>query len=309
MSSVTVIIPTYRRPAQLRVAVQSVLDQALGPDEILVVDDASPGGGLVDLPDDERIRWLRREVNGGVSAAQNTGLAQATGTYVCFLHSDDEMLPGKLALQVPVLDDAGGDVAAVESASIRETADGTTVLPPRHRATSADAVLRREVPNVHISPFLFRRSALEEVGGFDEALRAYEDFDLFVRLRRRYEFAYIDEPTVTLHQHGDDRLAESPWMQAGRESLLAKYDEELRRFDRLPPRWQEWEVGAGIAALDRGERAVARRHFTASARGDRRAMVRRLPLVAATWVPGAAGRAVAGAYRSGSRKVRQSPPR
>jgi glycosyltransferase involved in cell wall biosynthesis len=273
------------------------------------VDDASPGGTVLDLPADPSIRIVHRDVNGGVSAAQNTGLRAATGTSVCFLHSDDVMLPEKLALQVPALDDGGDDLGAVESATVRDRGGLSREVGPRLRGYSADDVLARKAQNVHISPFLFRRDALVSLGGFDEDLRAYEDFDLLVRLRQRFDVAFIDEPTVVVRQHGDDRLADSPWMQAGREMLISKYREELRRFDPLPTRWQEWEVGAGLAALDRGDPTGAREHFRASVRGDRWARARRVPLLAATWGPPRVGRAVAAGYGSGSRALRRRSPR
>lgn len=301
MPSISVVIPVYNRPDQLGAALQSALAQVPPPDEVIVVDDASPLGPP-EVPEHPLVRLVTRDHNGGVAAAQNTGLYAATGELICFLHSDDLMLPGKLSREVAVLGQAGPDVGAVESGSQRVRADGTVTLGPRLRGASAEAVLRREITNVHISPLLFRRDVLVAIGGFDERLRAYEDFDLLLRLRQRVEIVTIDEPSVLLVQHGDDRLAASPWMQAGREVLLHKYADELRQFDRLPPGWQQWEMLTALDAFDRGDRRRGRRHVLRSTRGDRKALVRRLPLVVGSYLPVSACRSLAARYRDRSRE-------
>ncbi len=301
MPTISVVIPSYNRPEQLLIALQSVLDQDPPPAEVIVVDDASPQGPPV-LPEHPAVRLVVRDRNGGVAAAQNTGLRAATGELVCFLHSDDEMLPGKLALQVAALERAASAVAAVESGSLRERADRSVLLPPRLRGASAEAILRREIHNVHIAPFLFRREALLAIGGFDERLRAYEDFDLLVRLSQRFRIITVDPPTVRLVQHGNDRLASSPWMQAGREVLLDKYAADLTRFRRLPPGWQEWEMLAALAAFERGDRRQGRRHVLRSVRGDGWALARRLPLLVVSLAPDRVCQGVARRYRERSRE-------
>ncbi|MCX7620933.1 MAG: glycosyltransferase [Acidimicrobiales bacterium] len=307
MTSITVVIPVYNRPQQLEAALASVLAQQPTPDEVIIVDDASPQG-LPKLPEHPAVRLVRREHNGGVAAAQNTGLHAASSELICFLHSDDAMLPGKLDRESAMLETAAPGVGAVESGSLRVLADHTVELGPRLEGASAEALLRREVTNVHISPFMFRREALLAIGGFDERLRAYEDFDLLLRFRQRFDIVTIAEPSVQLTQHGEDRLAKSPWMQHGRELLLDKYREELRRFKRLPPGWQQWEMLAALDAFHRGERRRGRRHILRSVRGDHQALVRRAPLVVGSFLPDHLCRSLAERYRvrSGERTRRRA---
>jgi glycosyltransferase involved in cell wall biosynthesis len=75
----SVIVPSFDRAEFLGDAIASVQEQTIGDFECIVVDDASPIP--VNVSSDPRIRLIRREVNGGCSAARNTGLRAARGRY------------------------------------------------------------------------------------------------------------------------------------------------------------------------------------------------------------------------------------
>ncbi len=101
---VSVIIPTYNRAGLVQEAVASVLAQTWRDFEVLVVDDGGSDGTDAALaPYASRLRLLRRESRGGVSAARNTGIEAARGEWLAFLDSDDLWLPEKLARQMAYL--------------------------------------------------------------------------------------------------------------------------------------------------------------------------------------------------------------
>jgi glycosyltransferase involved in cell wall biosynthesis len=95
----SVVIPVYNRAATILPTLRSVQRQTVQDFECIVVDDGSRDGALlqraVEELGDKRFRYVRR-ANGGVCAARNTGIDEATGEYVAFLDSDDEWLPSKL---------------------------------------------------------------------------------------------------------------------------------------------------------------------------------------------------------------------
>ena len=167
---ISVVIPTYNRARTLPRAVRSVLEQDGVTTEIIVVDDASDSPAVEALV--AEVRLVTRELNGGVAAAQNTGVKEARGAYVCFLHSDDELLPGALNRGLEALSTAGPEVCGVEAASLRVTPHGEVALSARTDGCTAGELLMRHIRNVHITPWLFRTSAVLAVGGFDERLRA-----------------------------------------------------------------------------------------------------------------------------------------
>ena len=89
---VSVIIPAYNAEKTIRRALESVRLQDYAPIEIIVVNDASNDGtaAVVESFDELTIRLINRPVNGGASAATNTGVHRSSGEYVAFLDADDE---------------------------------------------------------------------------------------------------------------------------------------------------------------------------------------------------------------------------
>lgn len=297
--TVTAIVPTFNRGRRLRAAVDSVLTQVFEDFELLIVDDASDDSDRPDPSDfkDDRVRVIQRETNGGVAAAQNTGLQHAEGRFVAFLHSDDTWEPHKLTAQVDAMGSAPGALA-IESATIRVTDAGTRTVGPRLRGAGLDEFLARTVRNVHISGFLFRRQALVDVGGFDERLRSYEDFDMLLRLLRTGKIVFSDDPVAILDQRGADRLGESPWMARARGTLLDLYDAELiDRFGRLPDHWRDWAVQLAVAALEIGEGAEARVQLRRARAGRPIEALKRSPMWVASYLGEGVGSSVAARTR------------
>jgi glycosyltransferase involved in cell wall biosynthesis len=295
----SVVVPVYERPTELARALSSVLAQTCEDIDVVVVDDASPTPVVLPpaVAADRRVRLIRRELNGGVAAAQNTGLAEARGAHVGFLHSDDEWYPDRLRLQSALLADS--PVAAVESGTLRATEQGEHVVGPRLEGATYDDVLCRSRRNLHISGFLFRTEALRAVGGFDEHLRAYEDFDLLIRLRARYDFLYSDDIVARLAQGvGGDRLADSPWMGRARGLLIDKYEHELiSRYGAFPPVWRDWALREAMKLIELGRLPEARRRARRALGGGRRRRLTRWPLLAGTYLGRAPSAAIAAAYR------------
>jgi glycosyltransferase involved in cell wall biosynthesis len=98
---ISVIIPVYNGEKYLDEALQSVLNQSLRPFEILVVDDCSTDKTAeIAQRYGDRIRYIRREKNGGAAAARNDGVKSATGDYIAFLDADDYWVNNKLELQL-----------------------------------------------------------------------------------------------------------------------------------------------------------------------------------------------------------------
>ena len=102
---ISVIIPTYNRAQTLLKALATVAQQTFADYEIIIVDD----GGTDDTEDrvkdryGERIAYIKKQQNAGLSAARNTGIREARGTYIALLDDDDEWLPEKLALQIKLI--------------------------------------------------------------------------------------------------------------------------------------------------------------------------------------------------------------
>ncbi len=90
---ISIIMPVYKTEKYLEKSIKAVLDQTFKDFELILVDDCSPdnSGKLCDefAERDSRVRVIHMEQNSGVSAARNTAMEKARGTYLCFLDSDD----------------------------------------------------------------------------------------------------------------------------------------------------------------------------------------------------------------------------
>lgn len=101
MSEISVIVPVYNSRAFLQEALDSLSGQSFDDFEAIIVDDASTDDSAeisfeMTLKD-SRFKLVRRENNGGLSAARNTGLDHACGRFIAFLDSDDMLRPDALA--------------------------------------------------------------------------------------------------------------------------------------------------------------------------------------------------------------------
>lgn len=246
MPAVSIITPTLSRLDFLRRALDSALAQTYEDFEcVVVVDGPAPAiAEFVSQHPDPRVRLVQRAETGGVAAARNTGIAEARGRYIGFLDDDDLWLPQKLERQVPLLD-AGASV--VHSLVYICDGDGNVYERPTQRgfelfrAAAAEGfpylrLLRQS--SYQISTFLIRKSAIEEVGGFDPSLGAVDDLDLVHRLWRRYELAFVDEPLTKYCFHGAN------WSFTKDPSLWRRFAEkELAWIEEAdPPRRREAEA-------------------------------------------------------------------
>ena len=96
MSKISIIVPIYNTEQYLPRCIDSILSQSLTDFELLLIDDGSidGSGAICDAfaEKDNRVRVFHKE-NGGVSSARNLGLNEAKGEWVCFVDSDDELMP------------------------------------------------------------------------------------------------------------------------------------------------------------------------------------------------------------------------
>lgn len=201
----TVLVPTYNRPALLREALVSLVGQD-GDAEVLVLND----GG--DPPDLTGLRLRCRLLNlphVGQSAALNAGLAEARGRYVTVAQDDDLVLPGKLEALGSVLDATPATVGAVYSLPLYTDAAGNPLTtPPRlihylaAHPTVTWATIRASGLFIHGTATMYRRVALEAVGGWDAALQTAEEYDLHLRLLKAgFAFRGVNAVTVTYRRH------------------------------------------------------------------------------------------------------------
>jgi glycosyltransferase involved in cell wall biosynthesis len=241
---VRVVIPTFNNARFVGAAIQSALDQSVGDLEVVVVDDGSTDATreVVEAIPDRRVVYRRQE-NQGPSAARNNALRDATNELVAFLDADDLWLPDKLARQLALLD-ASEAVGLVHGAYIVVDEQGGELrrrLGPGISGRVADRLAVENLVSGSATTSLVRRGLLDRVGLFDESLRGGEDWDLWFRIARVAELAYVPEPIAKIRLHGRNSTRAEQRIRTDLTRLIGKiYSDptlppELRRLE--PRAW------------------------------------------------------------------------
>ena len=179
---VTVAVPSLGHAAFLGQALESLFAQDL-PIEVYVADAGSTDGSVEVIRQyaDRLLGW-RSRADAGQAAAINEGIAAGTAPYVCWLNSDDWLLPGGLAKLLAALEAVPG--AAMAYGRAWDAHDGGQRTPVFVRPFKP--WLMAQLCIVSHPATLIRRSAWEAVGGLDASLHLALDYDLWWRLYRRF---------------------------------------------------------------------------------------------------------------------------
>jgi glycosyltransferase involved in cell wall biosynthesis len=236
---VSVIIPTHNRAAWVAQAAASVLSQTFRDFELLVVDDGSTDGTLEALaPFSGRLKLLKQRGNRGVSAARNLGIAAAQGEWLALLDSDDLWLKDKLTRQMAYLKDHPGLlICQTEEIWVRH---GIRVNPPVTHRKVGGRIFEASLKRCMVSPsaVMLHRRLLEEVGLFDEALPAAEDYDLWLRVAWRHVIGLVPQHLVVKRGGHPDQLSRAWGLDRWRIAALRKIlqEPELPKPYRLAAR-------------------------------------------------------------------------
>jgi glycosyltransferase involved in cell wall biosynthesis len=239
---VSVVIPTYNRAELLGNTLVSVAGQGYRPLEVVVVDDGSDDetGAIIESA---RVDFegagitlcsQRLESNSGVSRARNVGLSLATGSLIAFLDSDDLWKPQFASTLVGLLRRNPGCGAVFCGNVFIDSAERVFGINRLDLGDEAEGVLREPFEQfIRRFPFctsavLTRRSAIDAVGFFDETLKQWEDADLWLRLAKRFAFAYTSALLLSKRSHDANiSLSQRDWC-AGKTRVLLRYLNEVR---------------------------------------------------------------------------------
>lgn len=211
---VGVVIATHNRPALMRRALTSVLDQEYdGPIEVaLVFDRNEPDDDLARETPGRSVKVLRNERTPGLAGARNTGVLSLDTELIAFCDDDDVWLPGKLSTQLRRFAAEPASEFVTTAMRVRYDERATVRLAHKDHVTIAD-LARSRMAALHPSSFVFRREAmLHGFGLVDETIpnSMAEDWDLLIRAARRRPIQHIDEPLVDV-QWGQSSYFNQAW--------------------------------------------------------------------------------------------------
>jgi hypothetical protein len=196
----SVLLPVFNGADTLTQAIESILYQSEEDFEILVIDDKSkdrsPEIIRTYMRRDPRVEGIFHNTNTGLAATLNEGLERARADLVVRMDQDDESLPERIRQQVGFMR-ANADVAVAGShvyhMAKRKQYDRLVRVPVRHEEIMS--VLPSSNCMYHPSTIL-RKAAVLEVGGYDADFKNAEDYELWLRLSRKYRLANLDVPLL-----------------------------------------------------------------------------------------------------------------
>ena len=254
--SVTVIIPTQSRPRMLREAAASALAQTHRELELIIVlNDASAeaiAAARSIQSGDDRVRLLFRD-RGNLSAARNTGIEFARGEWIAFLDDDDVWLPEKLEVQLSTAIATGSDLVTCDFGAFDESGprngDGLAPLPAG--TTFAEALMLGNFVSGG-SAALVRTAVLRSLDGFDEGLRACEDWDMWRRIAWRHQITKVDRVLLSYRWHSSSMSRQKPLMVLSEFQHLVKmaFDAPPELRHMMARAWRDF-VARNFPALTR----------------------------------------------------------
>ncbi len=207
-------------------AVESVLAQDYRGFEIILIDDGSTDDTLEVLGAYKKDIRLLTQPNRGVSAARNAGAACSNGDFLAFLDSDDIWLPEKLSEQVKFFN--SNKDALICQTQEKWIRNGIRVNPKNRHTKLSGMIFKPSVSMCLVSPsaVMLKRSLFESMGGFDEALPACEDYDLWLRIGCRHPVFLLNRELIIKRGGHDDQLSRAPGLDKYRIQSLIKIIKE-----------------------------------------------------------------------------------
>jgi glycosyltransferase involved in cell wall biosynthesis len=175
-----------------------------------------------------------KQKNAGLANARNTGikasLQESKAPYIAFLDADDIWLTGKLDKQLSVFQASQDSKLGLVYSSyelINENgsaiAGENLIVKPSLRGEIYSALLTGNFISGSGSGVLVKSNVFEEVGLFDESLKASEDWDMWIRIARKFHFDYVNESLVQIRVHSSNMQKDFSRMLASELAMLNKF--------------------------------------------------------------------------------------
>ncbi|MEA3497983.1 MAG: glycosyltransferase family A protein [Campylobacterota bacterium] len=223
---ISVIIPTYNRDSFIEKTVQTVLNQTVMPDEIIVVDDGSSDNTeelLDSLITTKKIKYIKQQ-NSGVSVARNRGIKESSNSWICFLDSDDLWEDTKLEEQINFHKE-NPNILFSHTLELW-LFNNKIIKQKKHQQKPSGFCFKENLANtlVGASTVMVHKNILNDIGYFDETLKVCEDYDLWLRILYKYELGMIDKQLIKkIAGHKEQLSFTTPLMDRYRIQVLQKH--------------------------------------------------------------------------------------
>ncbi len=236
MELVSTIITTYNRTIWLKKCIESVINQSVSQNEIIVIDDGSDNSDAQKIVRAfPKVNYIYQQ-NQGLGAARNTGIQACNGTYVQFLDDDDWLSENAISEKLnqfkidPNINIAYSDLYITDAIGNIKTTFFANFKRPLPSGDIFPALLTKNFIPIH--SILWKKSDLISLGGFPKR-SGHEDWELLIRLSEFGLFQFIDKPLGFYRNHGQNMSKDFRKMMEGKLSFQPLIV-NLPRFITLP---------------------------------------------------------------------------
>jgi len=193
----------YNGQKYLRQAIESILNQTFKDFEFIIINDDSTDSSLeiIQSCTDPRIKLINNQTNLGLTKSLNIGIKQAQGKYIARLDADDISLTNRLAEQYeylkkhPDITIIGSDVELID--------ENNKTICQRQLIHNPDQIKFGLIfynQLMHSSIF-FKKSAVEQIGGYNENFKYTQDYELYSRLSKKYKISNLNQILIKHRTH------------------------------------------------------------------------------------------------------------
>lgn len=225
---VSVYISTHNRSQLLLRAIHSVIKQTYSNIEIIVGDDGSTDDTyhcLLPLINKGTIKYVKNDNPKGACSVRNLAINVASGELITGLDDDDEFTATRIEELVACFE--GTNYSCVTASICERTPKGDIKRNFDAGEVSLDNLLHYDVLGNQV---LTKTEYLKSIGGFDENMPAFQDYDTWVRLVSKFGNAYKLKPFsyILYSQHGSARISENSLKRiAGHKLFMEKHRDKM----------------------------------------------------------------------------------
>lgn len=289
---VSAVITTHNRKELLVLAIESVLNQTYKNLECIVVDDASDDDTkeyIKKYINENKIRYIYipKEESKGGNYARNLGIQNAKGDYIAFLDDDDEWLSQKIEKQMDAIKEHP-ETGFVYCGTISEINLDKTLRIPQEIQNDKykEGDLSKEVL-VHIicntSVILVKKKLLEEIHGFDEELKFWQEYEMCIRLLQNTKAKLVRENLVIYRIFQGDKNRLSNKIEGWEEAVAYILYKHKQLYDKLSKEEEaQRKIYLYIDGINRAKKAGSKKHilkymwYTVKNSGTRKVFLRKL---------------------------------
>ena len=225
---ISVIIPTYNRASLIIKTIQTVLNQTVKANEIIVIDDGSQDNTEDIIKayceiNPNKIKYIKQK-NSGVSSARNRGIKESSNEWICFLDSDDLWEDTKLEEQIN-FHKINSNILFSHTQE-QWLFNDKIIKQKKHQKKQSGFCFQDNIANTLIgaSTVMIHKLVLNDVGNFDENLKVCEDYDLWLRVLYKYELGIVEKQLIKKIAGHDGQLSFiTPLMDIYRIKSLEKH--------------------------------------------------------------------------------------